>query len=90
MLRAWRKDLVTFLLGCSFTFEHPLIEAGIPIRHVEAGRNVPMYRTNRPCRPTVALHGPLVVSMRPIPAERVGDAVRISGRFPAVHGAPVH
>lgn len=90
VLRAWRKDLVTFLLGCSFTFEHPLIEAGIPIRHVEAGRNVAMYRTNRPCRPTAALHGPLVVSMRPIPADRVEDAVRISGRFPAVHGAPVH
>lgn len=90
VLRYWRKDLVTFLLGCSFTFEHPLAGAGIPIRHIEAGRNVPMYRTSRPCRPTAALHGPLVVSMRSIPADRVDDAVRISGRFPAVHGAPVH
>lgn len=90
VLRYWRKDLVTFLLGCSFTFEHPLIEAGIPVRHVEAGRNVPMYRTTRPCRPTATMHGPLVVSMRPIPADRVADAVRISGRYPAVHGAPVH
>lgn len=90
VLRWWRKELVTFLLGCSFTFEHPLIETGIPIRHLEAGRNVPMYRTNRPCRPTAQLHGPLVVSMRPIPADRVDEAVRISGRFPAVHGAPVH
>lgn len=90
VLRYWRKDLVTFLLGCSFTFEHALMEAGVPVRHVEAGRNVPLYRTNRPCRSTATLHGPLVVSMRPIPADRTADAVRISGRFRAVHGAPVH
>ena len=86
----WRDDLVTFLLGCSFTFEHPLQEAGIPVRHIDAGRNVPMYATNRPCRPTGRLAGPLVVSMRSIPADRVADAVRITSRYPGVHGAPVH
>lgn len=86
----WSADLVSFLIGCSFTFETPLIEAGIEVRHITAGTNVPMYRTNRPCRPAGAMSGPLVVSMRPIPAERVADAVRISGRYPAVHGAPVH
>ncbi|MDO5710341.1 MAG: putative hydro-lyase [Micrococcales bacterium] len=85
----WREDLVTFLLGCSFTFEHPLQEAGIPVRHIDAGRNVPMYTTNRPCRPTQRLSGPLVVSMRAIPADRVADAVRITSRYPGVHGAPV-
>jgi uncharacterized protein YcsI (UPF0317 family) len=82
--------LVTFLIGCSFTFETPLAEAGIPIRHQELGRNVPMYRTNRPCVPAGRLHGDLVVSMRPVAADRVADAVTISGRFPAVHGSPVH
>lgn len=87
---AWREDLVSFLLGCSFTFEHPLAQAGIPLRHVDAGRNVPMYVTSRRCRPAGALDGPMVVSMRPIPADRVADAVRISSRYPAVHGAPVH
>lgn len=89
---AWaeRPDLVAFLVGCSFTFEAPLREAGIEMRHVAQGRNVPMFRTNRPCRPAGRLSGPLVVSMRPIPAERVADAVAISGRYPAVHGAPVH
>ena len=86
----WRDDLVTFLIGCSFTFETPLIAAGIEVRHITAGTNVPMYRTDRECRPAGRLHGPLVVSMRPIPADRVADAVRISGRFPSVHGAPVH
>lgn len=90
--RLWQEhdDLVTFLLGCSFTFETPLLEAGIEIRHITQGCNVPMYRTNRACRPAGRLHGEMVVSMRPIPAHRVADAVAISARFPAVHGAPVH
>lgn len=86
----WRDDLVTFLLGCSFTFETPLIAAGIEVRHITAGTNVPMYRTTRECRPAGRLHGPLVVSMRPIPADRVAEAATISGRYPSVHGAPVH
>ncbi|MET9709407.1 putative hydro-lyase [Nocardiopsis alba] len=86
----WREDLVSFLIGCSFTFETPLLEAGVPVRHIEAGTNVAMYRTDRPCRPAGRFSGPLVVSMRPIPADRVADAVRITSRYPAVHGAPVH
>jgi len=86
----WRDDLVSFLIGCSFTFEHPLMAAGIGMRHIEAGSNVAMYRTNRDCRSAGALRGPLVVSMRPVPADRVADAVRITSRYPGVHGAPVH
>ncbi|EPB4340576.1 putative hydro-lyase [Enterobacter kobei] len=88
----WEKhpDLVTFLIGCSFTFETPLREAGIDVRHITDGSNVPMYKTNRMCRPAGRLQGELVVSMRPIPADRVAEAVMISGRFPAVHGRPVH
>jgi uncharacterized protein YcsI (UPF0317 family) len=90
--QAWQEhpDLVSFLIGCSFTFEAGLAAAGIPIRHQLLGRNVPMYRTTTPCAPAGRLHGDMVVSMRPIPAARVSDAVRISGRTPAVHGAPVH
>lgn len=86
----WRADLVTFLIGCSFTFEHPLRDAGIPVRHIDAGRNVPMYVTSRPCRPAGRFTGPLVVSMRAVPVEQVVDAVRVTSRYPAVHGAPVH
>lgn len=86
----WRDDLVTFLIGCSFTFEAALIEAGVPVRHIEAGVNVPMYRTNRECRPAGRLSGPLVVSMRPVPADQVATAVRVTSRYPSVHGAPVH
>jgi uncharacterized protein YcsI (UPF0317 family) len=89
---AWDEhpDLVSFLIGCSFTFEAGLADAGIPIRHRELDRNVPMYRTARQCAPAGRLRGELVVSMRPIPAGRVAEAVTISGRYPAVHGAPVH
>jgi uncharacterized protein YcsI (UPF0317 family) len=86
----WREDLVSFLVGCSFTFEAALVEAGVPVRHLEAGSNVPMYRTSTRCRPAGTLGGPLVVSMRPVPAAQVPDAVRVTSRYPAVHGAPVH
>jgi uncharacterized protein YcsI (UPF0317 family) len=87
---AAHPDLVSFLIGCSFTFEAGLVEAGIPVRHQEAGRNVPMYRTSTPCRPAGRIRGNMVVSMRPIPASQVAAAVRITDRFPAVHGSPVH
>jgi len=86
----WRGDLVSFLLGCSFSFEEALAEAGVPLRHVECGCNVPMYRTSRPCVPAGRFSGPLVVSMRPIPAAQVPLAVQITARFEKVHGAPVH
>jgi uncharacterized protein YcsI (UPF0317 family) len=86
----WREDLVSFLLGCSFTFEAALLAAGLSIRHIECGCNVPMYRTSIPCTPAGIFHGPMVVTMRPFPAKDVVKAVQITARYPAVHGAPVH
>jgi len=86
----WRDDFVAFLLGCSFTFESLLQSAGIEMRHTTLGRNVPMYVTTRSLQPTVRLHGPLVVSMRPIPTSDVDRVVRITARIPGAHGAPVH
>lgn len=86
----WRDDFVTFLLGCSFSFENALMEGGVPLRHVAQGRNVAMYRTNVACQPAGRLHGNLVVSMRPVRSTDVARAVEISARFPQVHGAPLH
>ncbi|WP_313901573.1 putative hydro-lyase [Methylobacterium sp. J-076] len=86
----WRDDLVTFVLGCSFSFEAALIEAGIPLRHVAQGRNVAMYKTTIPTVPAGPFHGPLVVSMRPMKAADAIKAVQVTARVPAVHGAPVH
>jgi uncharacterized protein YcsI (UPF0317 family) len=86
----WRDDLVAFLLGCSFTFEWALMEAGIRLWHVERGKNVAMWKTSIDCRPAGAFRGPMVVSMRPIPADQVAKAVTTSARFPNAHGAPIH
>jgi uncharacterized protein YcsI (UPF0317 family) len=86
----WHDDLVGFLLGCSFTFESALVQAGLPVRHVEAGCNVPMYRTSLPCRPAGVFRGPMVVSMRPLTPAQAVRAVQVCSRFPRAHGAPVH
>lgn len=86
----WRDDLVAFVIGCSFSFEEALVADGLKIRHIEEGRNVPMYRTSIPCASAGPFEGRLVVSMRPFkPAEAI-RAIQITTRFPAVHGAPVH
>jgi uncharacterized protein YcsI (UPF0317 family) len=90
VVSTWRDDLVCFLIGCSFTFETALTDAWLPLRHVEQQRNVSMYTTNRRCRPAGRIHGPMVVSMRPIPGDLVETAVRLTARMPAVHGDPVH
>ncbi|NGO44825.1 putative hydro-lyase [Streptomyces ureilyticus] len=90
VLAHWRDDLVSFLIGCSFTFEWALTEAGVPLRHLEQGRNVSMYVTSRQCRPAGRLHGPMVVSMRPVPPEHLAAAIRETSLLPAVHGSPVH
>ncbi len=86
----WRDDLVSFLLGCSFSFEAALSDAGIPLRHQEAGSNVPMYITNIATNPAGVFSGPMVVSMRPIPQAQVVRAVQVTSRFPDTHGAPIH
>lgn len=86
----WQDDMVSFALGCSFSFEDALTRAGIPVRHQIAGRNVPMYRTNLATRPAGKFAGPVVVSMRPMPAADAIEAVSICQRFPLAHGAPVH
>lgn len=86
----WRDDLVGFLIGCSFSFESAMLDAGIPIRHNEDDHNVPMFMTNIDTVPAGSFHGKMVVSMRPIPYRQVTRAVQATSRFPQVHGAPVH
>lgn len=88
--RHWRDDLVAFVIGCSFTFENALLAAGVPVRHIEQGVNVPMYLTNIENRPAGRFSGPMVVSMRPLTPEQAVRATQICSRFPRAHGAPVH
>jgi len=86
----WPDDAIGFLLGCSLTFEAALLSVGVPMRHLEADRNAPVYVTDVACRPAGKFSGPLVVSMRPIPAHLVARAVTITSRYPWGHGAPMH
>jgi uncharacterized protein YcsI (UPF0317 family) len=86
----WQPDFVSFLIGCSFSFESALIKAGVALRHVEQGRNVAMYRTNIACVPAGVFSGEMVVSMRPIKSRDVARVVQICERFTVAHGAPVH
>jgi uncharacterized protein YcsI (UPF0317 family) len=86
----WRDDLVSFLLGCSFSFETALMRAGIPIKHIDQDKTVSMFITNIPTASAGAFSGPMVVSMRAIKQEQVVRAVQVTSRFPATHGAPVH
>jgi len=86
----WRDDLVSFVLGCSFSFEEALLQADVPLRHIARGLGVPMYRTSIQTQRAGCFHGPVVVSMRPMkPADAI-RAIQITGRLPAVHGAPIH
>jgi len=86
----WRDDLVTFVIGCSFSFEQALLDAGLQLRHIDQNRNVAMYRTSIATEPAGPFRGPMVVSMRPLKAADAIRAIQITSRFPAVHGAPVH
>lgn len=86
----WRDDLVSFVLGCSFSFEQALIEDGLSMRHMASGVTVPMYRTDIACVPAGPFWGPMVVSMRPFTPAQAIRAIQITSRFPAVHGAPIH
>jgi uncharacterized protein YcsI (UPF0317 family) len=86
----WRDDLVSFVIGCSFSFEEALMADGIEMRHITLNRNVPMYRTSLATVAAGPFHGPMVVSMRPMKPSDAIRAIQITTRFPAVHGAPVH
>ncbi|MFC1514025.1 putative hydro-lyase [candidate division KSB1 bacterium] len=86
----WQDGLVCFLIGCSFTFERAMLIENIPVRHIEENKNISMYRTNIECIPSGSFSGPLVVTMRPIPADLVEKAERLSDKYPGAHGSPIH
>ncbi|GAB4206714.1 MAG: hypothetical protein Fur006_64040 [Coleofasciculaceae cyanobacterium] len=84
----WRSDLVAFLIGCSFSFENAMLNVGLPVRHIEERKNVPMYKTNIDCISTQKFSSPLVVSMRPLPLNQVVRAVEVTSRCYKTHGSP--
>jgi uncharacterized protein YcsI (UPF0317 family) len=86
----WEPDFVSFLLGCSFSFEEAMLRSKIPVRHIEEEKNVPMFITHIPCKRAGVFRGPMVVTMRPIPSDKVTKTVQITSRYASVHGAPIH
>ncbi|TFG84641.1 MAG: putative hydro-lyase [Spirochaetales bacterium] len=86
----WQEGMVGFLIGCSFSFEEALTKAGIEVRHIATGRNVPMYKTNMMTKPAGPFYGPIVCSMRPMTPENARLAYEITAAMPHVHGAPLH
>lgn len=86
----YQSGMVGFLIGCSFSFEEALMRAGIEVRHIAMGRNVPMYKTNIMTKPCGPFSGPTVCSMRPMTREQADLAYKITAAMPNVHGAPVH
>jgi uncharacterized protein YcsI (UPF0317 family) len=85
----WTDDMMAFVIGCTGSFEQHMVGGGIRLRHLDEGRLVPIYMTNRECEPAGRLHGPLAVSMRPILQTDVARTIQLTARFPAFHGAPI-
>jgi uncharacterized protein YcsI (UPF0317 family) len=86
----WTDDLVAFALGCSFTFEHALMAAGIKLRNIDNNTTVSMYRTQLQTTPAGPFSGGMVVSMRPIQRAAVEKTSQICSTYPLAHGKPVH
>ena len=86
----WEDDFVSFALGCSFTFENALLDAGVPMRHIEFEKTVPMFKTNIETVPSEMFAGELVVSMRPIPRRLMSVVGATCEKYPHAHGSPVH
>ena len=88
--RWWRNDLVSFFLGCSFSFEEALRKVHLPVRHIEEKKNVPMYISNIPCQPSKLFRGNIVVTMRPFKPEQVQRVREITFPYSFSHGEPIH
>lgn len=86
----WRDDLVSFLLGSSYSFDSILRYAGVHLRCGETDELPPMFITNIETENAGVFHGPLVVSMRAVPRSELVKTVRITGLMRETHGAPVH
>jgi uncharacterized protein YcsI (UPF0317 family) len=85
----WPEQSVAFLIGCSFSYDGALMDAGIKLKSAEQGKNVPMYKTSLKCRPAGSLKGNMVVSMKPISALKVSKQIEITSKYTHAHGGPV-
>lgn len=86
----WREDLVTFAMGCSFSFEEALVNDGVPLPYLDRGEVAGVYQSTLETRPAGRFHAKLIVTMRPFSPPDAIRAIQITSRFPRVHGAPIH
>ena len=86
----WQDNLVSFLIGCSYTTDHLLQQHNIILKHAQHNTTVPIYITNQNTQPTQYFSGPLAVSMRSIKRDQVEQAIAITHNYPLAHGEPVH
>ena len=86
----WRDDFVSFVVGCSFSFEHALTMSGVSLRECARGDNVVMYQTNIDTFPAGPFGGKLIVTMRPLVPAQAIQAIQVTSHFQNSHGAPVH
>jgi len=86
----WNENMVSIVLGCSFSFEDALIQAGLNVRNIDMGVNVSMFETNVATQATENFSGNMVVSMRPYKQSQIEQVVETTEPFTMAHGAPVH
>lgn len=78
------KDMVSFYLGCSFSFDSKLTESGIELKQLG------LYTSNIKCKPVGIFQPNMVVSMRAVPKHLVSTALAATINHDYCHGAPIH
>lgn len=90
LLAIWQPDWVGFVLGCWFSNEAAIAQAGIRMRHVELEIQGGLFRTTRPARPIGRFRCNVIASMRPFAKGDVERVAAITAAAPLAHGAPIH
>ncbi|MDC3063785.1 putative hydro-lyase [Alphaproteobacteria bacterium] len=86
----WNDNLIAFAIGCSFSFEDALLNAGLEIDHITNNKVVPMYRTNIKNKKSGPFNSEMVVSMRIFNRKNIDKVKQVSGDFTFAHGDPIH
>ena len=86
----WNNNFIAFAIGCSFSFEDALLNAGLEIDHITNNKVVPMYRTNIKNKRSGPFESKMVVSMRIFNKKDINKVKQISGNFSFAHGDPIH
>ncbi|XP_054423120.1 D-glutamate cyclase, mitochondrial isoform X2 [Pteronotus mesoamericanus] len=84
------KDMVTFFLGCRWSLEGALEKAGLPRRDPAGHGHMAAYKTTVPCITVAGFCCPLVVTMRPVPKDKLEKLVQAICSMEGEQGQPIH